>query len=327
MSSENIRILQDGQPIIVNGYATQDITREQLARWADELTYVSFYSYGYNEEGDLIPYHDENLIRMAYASGVAPLMVLTPLDENGQYNYELVRTVLTNQVVRDRLINNIVLTVMEKDYYGVVFNFGYIAGQDSQQFVLTVAKTSARLNRKGYMVVVSLIPGLNDTEFDYTSLGRAANFIELRTFYWEHAYAAPSAVSPIDRVREMVALMVTMIDPRSILLGLTNYGFDWTLPITDGVPAELVTHIEAVERAGRTGVEVQYNELAEAPFYQYVNPSGSLHEVWYEDARSISVKLELVREYNLAGVSIWTIMHPFPAAVAGINESFTVIKV
>ncbi len=327
MSWENINTTQMKSSIIVNGYATEDITPEMLAQWADDLTYVSYYSYGFNMEGDLIPFNDGNLIQNAYNSGVAPLMVLTPFDENGKYRYELVRTVFTNPVVRDQLINNIVLTVIEKNYFGMVFNFGYIETQDKDQFVITVSKTSARLNRRAALVIVSLVAGVNDAGIDYESLGRAANFLELRTFYWEQALEPPAAISPIDRIREMLSLLTAVVNPRGILLGFTNYGYDWTLPFVQGVPAQMISHTEAAERARRTRAAVQYNEIVQAPHYNYTNVSGSYHEVWYEDARSIRAKLELVNAFDLAGVSIWTIMNSFPAVLETIRELYTVFKV
>jgi spore germination protein len=233
--------------IFVNGYATADITQEQLLQWAENLTYVSCYSYGFNIDGSLIPADDENLIRYAFESGVAPLLVITPINESGTYSYALLKEVFTNPRMRDRFINNIFLTVIEKNYYGAVFNFGDIAAEDREEFTITVSKTAARLNRMGALVMVSLITATNDVGIDYVSLNRAANFIELRTF-------------PLERE----------LDPRTILLELPNYGYD----------------------------------------------AGSLH-----------ARLELVNSYDLAGVSIWTIMNPFPAGIAAINEMFTVFKV
>lgn len=328
MSSQNISISQDKREIIVNGYATSDINREQMARWANNLTFVSYYTYGFNVKGELIPIENEDaLIKIAYESGVTPLMVLTPIDENGEYSYDLVRVVISDPVIRDRLINNIFLTVTDKDYVGVVFNFGYIAPRDSEQFVITVSKTRARLNARAYMVIVSLTPGVNDAGINYESLGRAANFLELRTFFWEQAFATPAAVSPIDKTREMLAMMITVVDPQWILLGLSNYGLDWKLPYVQGSAAELISHEEAQEWASRIGAEIQYDVTVQAPHYSYINSSGSRHIVWYEDARSIIAKLGLVNEFNLAGISIWTIMNPFPAGIAAIEEMFTVFKV
>ncbi len=327
MSSENISTSQNKKTIIVNGYATEDITRATLDRWADDLTYVSYYSYGFNAEGELIPIDDEELIQSAFDSGIAPLMVLTPFDETGAYHYELVRVIFTNPEVRDRLINNVVVTATEKNYYGVVFNFGNIAASDRDQFVITVSKTAARMNRRGKLVIVSVVPGINDDGLDYESLSRAANFLELRMFYWEQANDPPSAVSPIDKVREKLAYMITIINAHSILLGLSNFGYDWKLPFIQNAPAEIISHIEAADRAQRAGAMVSYDEMVQSPHYNYINPSGSTHEVWYEDARSIRVKLELVYEYDLAGVSIWTIMNPFPVFTETLNELFTVFKI
>ena len=327
MSSENISISQYEKTIIVNGYATEAITRESLDRWADDLTYVSCYSYGFNAKGELIPMDDEELIQSAFDSGIAPLMVLTPFTETGEYSYELARVIFTTPAIRDRLINNVVLTATEKNYYGVVINFGAIATDDRDQFVITVSKTAARMNRRGKLVIVSIVPGVNDEGIDYESLSKAANFLELRMFYWEQANDPPSAVSPIDKVREKLAYMITIINAHNILLGLSNYGFDWRLPFAQGAPAEIIPHIEAAERAQRMGAMVNYNEALQSPYFNYINLTGSTHEVWYEDARSMRVKLDLVYEYDLAGVSIWTIMNPFPGFSEALNQLFTVFKV
>lgn len=324
--AEIIYTLQHGE-IIVNGYATADITAEQMARWANSLTYVSGYAYGFTMDGELIPIDDEALIQSAFNTGVAPLMVVAPFNEYGEYSYELVNKVHADPRMRDRLINNIVETVRAKRYYGVVYDFGYISEENASEFVITVSKTAARLNRIGALMIVSLTPGFNDTGLDYESLSRAANFLELKAFHWEQMNEPPSAISPITKVKQMLFLISGLVDPRMILLGLTNYGLDWKTPFSENSPAEMVPHIEAENRAASVGAELQYDVELESPYYTYTNETGSSHEVWYEDARSTRVKLELVGEYGLAGVSIWTIMNPFPTATQTIQELYTVKKV
>lgn len=327
MSGKNVKSSQI-RSIIVNGYATATITTEALARWADHLTYVSYYSYGYNSNGDLVPINGDAQIRDAYNLGVAPLMVLTPFNESGTYSYDLLKVLFTDPAMRDRLINNIVLTVIEKNYYGVVFNLGYIAPEDKDQFIITVSKTSARLNQRGALVIVSIVPGVNDEGIDYVSLGQAANLVELRTFQWEGIYGPPTAVASVEKVQEFLSLIITRIDSHKILMGLPNYGLDWTLPHVPGETlAKMISNIEAAEIAERTGAVIQYDEIAHSHHYQYTNSLGSIHEVWFDDARSTSVKLELVNQFDLAGISIWTIMNPFPVGIQMLDEMFTVYKV
>ena len=49
--------------------------------------------------------------------------------------------------------------------------------------------------------------------------------------------------------------------------------------------------------------------------------------VWYEDVRSVQARLDLVREYNLAGVSWWTVNQLFRAGLRLQEDNFTAIKI
>jgi len=210
----------------------------------------------------------------------------------------------------------------------VVFNLGYIAPEDKDQFIITVSKTSARLNRRGALVIVSIVPGVNDEGIEYESLGQAANLVELRTFQWEGIYGPPTAIASVEIVQELLSLIITRIDSHKILMGLPNYGLDWTLPHVPGeTVAQMISNIEAAELAERTDAVIQYDEIAHAHHYQYTDRLGSIHEVWFDDVRSTGVKLELVNQFDLAGISIWTIMNPFPAGIQLLNEMYTVYKV
>lgn len=278
MRRENIKANQYGT-IIVNGYATPDLPAEMLDLWVDDLSYLSIYSYGFTMSGQLVSISDGRLIDEVYDEGVGPLMVLTPTNAGGTYQYELLTELFTNPSMRDEYINNVVLTVMDKNYYGVVFDFGFIAPEDREQFVITISKTAARLNRRAKLVIVSLTPGLSDDGIDYRSLGLAANSIELKTFYRNGE--APGEVASTDSIRSMLNDITTKIQPGKILLGLLNPQSDRALPYED--------------------------ELSSSD--------------------SVAAKLELVNEYDLAGISIWTIMHPFPAGNELIQELFTVYKI
>ena len=55
--------------------------------------------------------------------------------------------------------------------------------------------------------------------------------------------------------------------------------------------------------------------------------SGRRHEVWFEDARSIQAKMDLVREFELAGVSFWHIGTYFAQAWEVLTANFLVNKI
>ena len=105
----------------------------------------------------------------------------------------------------------------------------------------------------------------------------------------------------------MLDYAVTEIPPEKILMGMPNYGYDWTLPFMRGTPAQSIGLTQAVELALRYGVHIQYDEKAQAPFFYYRDNSGTQHVVWFDDPRSIEAKLGLIGEYVLAGASWWTV--------------------
>lgn len=119
-------------------------------------------------------------------------------------------------------------------------------------------------------------------------------------------------VSPINNVRRVLDFGVSQISSDKILMGMSNYGYDWRLPFTQGESkAEKLTNYQAAARAEYYAVPIQYDEEAQAPFFTYTAADGSEHIVWFENERSWRARLALVEEYGLAGVSIWNIMHIF----------------
>ena len=59
----------------------------------------------------------------------------------------------------------------------------------------------------------------------------------------------------------------------------------------------------------------------------YYDEQGREHEVWFEDARSVRAKLDLVPLYGLRGVSYWNIMKFLPQNWAVLNALYTIRRV
>ena len=98
----------------------------------------------------------------------------------------------------------------------------------------------------------------------------------------------------------MLDYAVTEIPPEKILMGMPNYGYDWTLPFMRGTPAQSVSLTQAVDLALRYGVEIQFDEQAQTPYFYYTD-NGTQHVVWFDDPRSIDAKLQLIDDYRLSG--------------------------
>lgn len=71
------------------GYAYPYIDREVLRRTLPYLTYITLFTYGFTPEGNLIDLDDEEVIRIAREYGVAPLMLISTLTEEGTFSNQL----------------------------------------------------------------------------------------------------------------------------------------------------------------------------------------------------------------------------------------------
>ena len=60
-------------------------------------------------------------------------------------------------------------------------------------------------------------------------MGKSANSALFMTYEWGYTYGPPMAVSPINKVKEVLDYAVTQIPNEKIDMGIPNYGYDWTL--------------------------------------------------------------------------------------------------
>ncbi|EOD00291.1 LysM peptidoglycan-binding domain-containing protein [Caldisalinibacter kiritimatiensis] len=320
--------------IEVNGYAFPNIDREVLRKTLPYLTYLSIFSYEVNSDGSLKQIEDEELIQAAREANVAPLMVITNISEEGGFSSDLASTILNDEEVQETLINNVIETLQNKNYYGLGIDFEFIYPRDREAYNNFLRKIVPRLNELGYIVTTALAPktsadqpGLLYEAHDYPVHGELVDHVILMTYEWGYTYSPPRAVAPINEVRRVIDYAVTAIPREKIFMGIPNYGYDWTLPYTRGSAARTVTNTGAVDLARRVGAFIKYDETAQAPYFNYYDQNARQHEVWFEDARSIEAKLELVNEYNLGGVSYWTIMSYFPQNWLVLDSLFDIEKV
>lgn len=322
-------------PISVIGYAYPNIDRTVLMKTLPYLTYLALFTYGITPEGNLIGIDDEELIRIARDYGVAPLMHISTLTEEGTFSNELAHIILNDPVVQNNLIENVIQNMREKQYYGLDIDFEYVLPEDREKYIEFVRNMTERLNQEGFQVFTALAPktsadqpGLLYEAHDYPALGEAANRVLLMTYEWGYTYGPAMAVAPVDKVREVLDYAVTEIPREKIYMGIPNYGYDFMLPYVQNVSrAKSVSNVEAVQLAKEVGSPIQYNEVSQAPFFVYYDNQGRQHQVWFEDARSIEAKLDLFSEYGLEGVGYWNIMRYFPQNWLVLSSQYDITKV
>jgi spore germination protein len=146
------------------------------------------------------------------------------------------------------------------------------------------------------------------------------------TYEWGYSGGPARAVAPINLVEDVLRYAIKKMPSKKILMGIPNYGYDWTLPYKEGSLAKSVGNDEAVALARNNNQAINYSVEDQVPHFNYFDSSQKEHEVWFEDARSIQAKLNLVNKYSLRGVSYWTLKNPFPQNYLVLNSMFKITK-
>ena len=306
-------------PVVSNGYAYPYIEPSLLAQQLPYLSYLAPFTYGITASGDLLPLEDDTMLASARQRGTGPVMHLSTLTESGQFDTQRGELVLTDQAIQGRLIDQVLRTVLEKGYAGVDVDFEYLPGQLAAAYADFLSRLRRLLNAQGKFLWTALAPktsaaqrGLLYEGHDYAAVAAASDGVLLMTYEWGYTYGPPLAVAPIPNVRAVLDYAVTAIPPEKIFLGVPNYGYDWPLPFVQGVTrAQSISNQRAIELAIEHDIAIQYDETAQSPFFHYTDAAGTVHEVWFEDARSMDAKLRLIAEYGFRGAGFWNLMRPF----------------
>jgi len=296
------------------------------------LTYLTPFAYIGQEDGSLTPIDDEAAIGEAIAHGIVPMMSIVNFTTNipGE---DVAYKVLNNPEAVANLQNNIIKTMKDKGYRGLNIDFEYVLPEDREAYNNFLESTVNKLHEEGFFVSTSLAPkvsseqkGLLYEAHDYPFHGKVADFVVLMTYEWGWRGGQPRAISPVNEMRKVLDYAVTVIPRDKILMGFQIYARDWTLPFQPGQNAETISVEEAMNRAYAHNAQIQYDYVAQSPFFRYSDEAGNAHEVWFEDARSAQAKFDLVKEYGLRGLSYWGLGYPFTQNWTLLADTFDIAK-
>lgn len=300
---------------------------------APMLTYLAAFSYKANRDGTLTAPMIQGVPEIARQYGNALMMVVTNIEEGG-FSGELGREILENQEVQDVLLTNIITQARNTGYRDIHFDFEFLPGDLREAYIDFLTRATERLHAEGLMVSAALAPKTSREQegqwyeaHDYGAIGQIVDFVVLMTYEWGYSGGPPMAVSPIDQVEEVLRYALTEMPANKIMMGQNLYGYDWTLPFVEGGPfARAVSPQTAILLARDNNAEILFDPIAQAPHFNYFDAQGTEHEVWFEDARSIQAKFDLLKELGLRGISYWKLGLSFPQNWLLIGENFTVVK-
>lgn len=154
---------------------------------------------------------------------------------------------------------------------------------------------------------------------DYAALGAASDWMRIMVYDWNWQ-TAPNAgpIAPYWWIDSVSAYAASVVTPSKIILGSALWGYDWPINagttvngVTSGA-ANVLTYAQVQALLATYSITPTWDPNNAAYWFRYT-AGAQLREVWYEDARSIGFKVDVILARGLGGIMFWRLGNEDPA--------------
>lgn len=213
-------------------------------------------------------------------------------------------TLLTPTSNRKKLIEKLMKEVETYDLDGLNLDFEGIPEEAGPPYVQFIRELSIECRKKGVILSVdNTVPKDFNLFYNRKEQGAVADYVIIMGYDEHYAGGEPGSVASIGFVEEGIANTLKDVPKEKIINAVPFYTRLWKEG--DGDPSSSALGISKaktwlddnhVELAWQESVGQYYGELTEGDVRQYL---------WMEDERSLGLKMDLIKKYDLAGVACW----------------------
>ncbi|WP_378952824.1 glycosyl hydrolase family 18 protein [Pelosinus sp. sgz500959] len=265
---------------------------------------------GGNDHASVVKYAHNNKV-------TALLMVNNAKQENSNSD---IHTVLSDSSLRKTAIDNLESYIKKYNLDGINIDFEQVPASDRDHLTAFMRELADRLKPQGYIVSIDVFPKHNEENdvavaYDYAALANYADKIILMTYDYHAGWNGAGSIADIRSVESDLKYALTLIPKNKIYLGIAGYGYDWSSKGVESVENDAIHNLIT-----RFGATIQWDEASQSPHFNYTETDSTNHEVWYENSQSLKYKLDLVNQYNIAGIALWKLGGEDPASWQVIKD-------
>ena len=234
-------------------------------------------------------------------------------------SYEL----LSHTSNRDNLINQLIAAALQVGLDGINVDFEKISTECGEHYIQFIRELSVKCRQNGLVLSVDdYVPQAYNQQYHRKEQGVFADYVIIMG-YDEHYAGSPEAgpVASYNFVKEGIEQTLKEVPAEKVINAVPFFTRVWKetaktaeeLRQQEGTEsAEYSMNVES-EAYSMTEVENILSQVGVTPTwddevkqnYATWESEGSTYEVWVEDASSLEPKLQLIKEYGLAGSAAW----------------------
>ena len=270
-----------------------------------------------DSNGDVASLASLDYVNYCHQSGVEVWGLISNLE-----NPDASSTELTHTSKRQNLVNQIIALAIQYDLDGVNVDFEALEGAVGDGYIQFIRELSLKCANNGLVLSVdNYVPTASSSFYNRAEQARFADYVVIMGYDEHYAGSDAGSVASIGFVKNGVTDTIAEgVPAEQIVLGMPFYTRVWALTpkdtAGDSVEAasdDYVSYDTTSQALGMDDVQkllttngavASWSDADGQNYAEYVN-AGVTYKVWIEDASSLELKLQVMKENGLAGASFW----------------------
>lgn len=273
-------------------------------------------------KGNMISYASSQYVNYAHQSNIEVWALVKDFDggiNSREETYEL----LSRTSNREKLISQLIGEALKTGIDGLNVDFENISPECGEHYIQFIRELSLKCRQNEIILSVDVpVPTSYSTQYHLEELGKVADYVIVMGYdeHYKGSYVSGSVASPAF-VEKGIKSALEVVSKDKLINAVPFYTRLWKevpktaeeLAAQQGTEAAKyemkVTSIVygmsgAQQVVANSGAEIVIDEITGQNYAQW-DADGGTYKIWFEDEAALETKLQLMKQYELAGTAAW----------------------
>lgn len=302
---------------------------ESFQKNASQISIACPQTFSVTKEGVITGSVDHRILEIAKANHIK----VEPLIVNRGFTSTVLHALVTDAAARKRAITMMLLYARQYQLQGWQFDMEGLNMLDRDNFTAFFKQTADSLHQYNLQLSAALVHAVENVGgttayhnflfenwragYNFRELAETGDFISIMSYDEHSRRTTPGPVAGIHWVERIVDyLLKEGVPAEKLSLGIPSYSDYWFTDYTEEKGgfsnARQVRYAEVQYLLAKNNAKPVWNATAGCNMATWDN-DGVYEYLFIEDAQSLKLKLELLKKYQLRGISVWALGREDPA--------------
>ena len=211
---------------------------------------------------------------------------------------------LSRTSVRKKLIDSLMDEADTYGFDGINLDFESLKEEAGVHYIQFIRELSVACRNKGLVLSVdNYVPAPYNRFYNRREQGIVADYVIIMGYDEHYAGGDAGSVASLGYVERGITDTLELVPKEKLINGVPFFTRLWTEK--DGKLSSKAMGLGSAKKwAGDNGMQLTWDETVGQDYGECVTDEGKNY-LWMEDAKSLGLKMDLIKKYDLAGVAGW----------------------